>query len=154
MRMLLGEGAKQDVDRLVRPFLTFAGTKPQNTICDSHNGVRRNNEKMIWFQYSAVRRGLNGERGLLRQDLCKEALVHWIEMLHKQKGHPCRGGEFRDQFGNGFQPPCGSADSDYQKGFIGRFHQLSIESRHSPFKSAQVRRRGNQDQKLSTFIKQ
>src|SRR6266851_7996557 len=122
--MLLGEGAKQDVDGPMRPFFTFAGTKPQNTISDGHNGVRGNHVKMILFQCSAVRRGLNRERGLLRQDLREEALVNRIEMLHKQKGHPRRGGELRDQFGNGFQSPSGSADSDYRKGFIGGFHLL------------------------------
>src|SRR6266446_5503856 len=115
--MLLGEGAKQDVDGPMRPFFTFARTKPQNTISDGHNGVRGNHVKMIWLQYSALRRGLNRECGLLRQDLREEALVHWIEMLHKQKGHPCRGGELRDQFGNGFQSVCGSAYSDHRKGF-------------------------------------
>src|ERR1700687_6201611 len=55
MLMLLSERAKQDIDRLVRPFSTFAGTKMQNPIGDSHGGVRRDHVKMIWLHGRAVR---------------------------------------------------------------------------------------------------
>src|SRR6202051_421147 len=45
-----------------------------------------------------------------------------VEMLHEQKGHPGRSWKLCDQFGNGFQSPRRSPDSDYWEGFIGKFH--------------------------------
>jgi len=87
VHMLLGQRVKQDIDGLVRPLLTFAGTQLQHAIGQSHAGVRRNHVQMIRLDGCAVRRGFNRDLGLLRQDFSKIALMPRIEMLHQQIDH-------------------------------------------------------------------
>lgn len=125
MHMLLGKRSKQDIDGPRRPFRAFAGAKLQNSVDDSHRGVRRNYVQVIGLQDRPFHRGLDRNFGFLRQNFCQKTLMPRIEVLHQQKSHPRCGRQLCEQFRDGLQPSGGSADSNHWEGPIRSLHQLS-----------------------------